>query len=125
VFLDQMAQVRRGENKNGVWHVDIDRPGTYEFTLRRWPAEAKLPIAAASPPYRAADGILPAGVPLPIAQARIELGGLNRTTAVGPQDQSVTFAAELKAGPAELQTWFLDAGGKELCGAYFVEVRRR
>lgn len=125
VFLDQMAQVRRGERKNGVWHVEIDRAGTYEFTLRRWPTEAQTAIAAATPEYRAADGVLAAGVALPIAQARLKIGDFDRTAKVATDDQSVTFTAELKAGPAELQTWFLDANVQEICGAYFVSVRRK
>jgi len=125
VFLDQMAQVRRGERKNGVWHLEIDRAGAYEFTLRRWPADARLPIVAAAPPYQAADGLLPAGIALPIAQARIKIGGFERTVEVGPQDQFITFTTELKAGPAEMQSWFLESGGKEVCGAYFAEVRRK
>ena len=124
VFLDQMAQVRRGEQKNGVWHLEVECDGTYALTLRRWPAEAKTPIAAGTPPYQAADAVLPAGVALPIAKARIKLGEFDRSADVGPRDEAVSFTAELKAGPIELQTWFLEVDGTEICGAYFVEVRR-
>jgi len=125
VFIDQMAQVRRGERKNGVWHVEIARAGTYEFTLRRWPAEADTPIAAGTPEYAAADGVLPAGVALPIVKARIKIGDFERAAAVAETDKSIAFAAELPAGPMELQTWFSDAEGKDLCGAYFALVRRK
>ena len=124
VFLDQMAQVRRGEKKNGVWHVEIARPGTYRFTLRRWPAEAEMAISAAAPKYEAADGILPAGAALPIARARLKIGDIERDGAVSLTDKSVVFTCELPAGPTQLQTWFQDAGGNEMCGAYFVEVTR-
>ncbi len=125
VFLDQMGQVRRGERKNGVWHLEIERDGTYEFTLRRWPAAANTPISAGTPPYQAADAVLPAGVALPIARARLKLGAVDRSADVGPKDQAVTFTAALKAGAVELQTWFLAADGSEICGAYLVEVRRK
>ena len=41
-------------------------------------------------------------------------------------DKEATFTVRLKAGQKlPLQTWFLDAGGKELCGAYFAYVRRK
>jgi arylsulfatase len=124
VFLDQSAQVRRGESKNGVWHLEIEREGEYEFVLRRWPEEANTAITAATPPYQGADGVFPAGVALPIAKARIKVQGHDETSPVAPDDKAVAFTARLQSGPAELQTWFYDAEGKELCGAYYVVVKR-
>jgi arylsulfatase len=124
VFLDQSRQVRRGERKNGVWHLEIERDGRYEFTLRRWPKEAEAPISAGLPQYEAADGVMPPGVDLPIAKARIRLGSLDESRGVGPTDAEVQFSALLKAGPVELQTWFYDADGREICGAYYVYVQR-
>ena len=125
VFLDQMAQVRRGERKNGVWHLEVDRDGEYEFELRRWPAEADLPLAAAAPPYRGVDGEYPAGAALPIAKARLKMADFEKAVAVDPKDAAVSFRVTLARGQADLQTWFYDEGGQELCGAYFVYVRRR
>jgi arylsulfatase A-like enzyme len=125
VFLDQMAQVRRGERKNGVWHLEVDRDGQYEFELRRWPAEADLPIPAASPAHRGVDGVYPAGVALPIAKARIKVADFDQTVAVAADDRAVSFPVTLARGPVELQTWFYDEGGKELSGAYFVYVQRQ
>jgi hypothetical protein len=120
-----MAQVRRGERKNGVWHLEIARPGTYRFTLRRWPAEAHTAISAGTSQFQATDGVLPAGIALPIARARLKIGELERDSAVGPTATSVEFTCELPAGPVQLQTWFQDASGDEVCGAYFVEVTRQ
>jgi hypothetical protein len=31
----------------------------------------------------------------------------------------------LTAGKTRLQTWFYDANGKELCGAFYVTVERK
>jgi hypothetical protein len=123
VFLDQMAQVRRGEHKNGVWHVEVERDGQYELTLRRWPKEADTAISAGTPEFQGVDGRYPAGVALPIVEARMKLGASDQSIAVGPKDKAVTFTVALKRGPTELQTWFYDKGGLELCGAYFVYVR--
>ncbi|HEX5104275.1 MAG TPA: arylsulfatase [Pirellulaceae bacterium] len=124
VFLDQMAQVRRGERKNGVWHLEVEMGGKYEFTLRRWPAEADLPIVAASPEHRGTDGSYPPGVALPIAKARIKIGELDQSAPIGADDKAVTFQTALEKGPVELQTWFYDADGGAICGAYLVEIRR-
>ena len=37
---------------------------------------------------------------------------------------SVVFRLKLKAGKKRLQTWFMDDKGDELCGAYYVHVKR-
>ncbi len=124
VFLDQSAQVRRGEKKNGVWNVLVERAGDYEIALRRWPVEADAPIRAGVPEYKGADGTYPAGVALPVAKARLRVGDTDLSRPVALEDRAATFKVALKAGRARLQTWFLDAEGRELCGAYYVYVRR-
>jgi arylsulfatase len=125
VFLDQGAQVRRGEKKNGVWHVDVAAAGDYEFELRRWPREAGAVITDGLPAQKHADGEFPAGVALPIAKVRLKIGGFDQSRVVAAADKAVTFTAKLKSGQTQLQTWFYDAEGKELCGAYYVYARRK
>lgn len=39
-------------------------------------------------------------------------------------DKAATFTVELTAGKTHLMTWFYDADGRELCGAFYVDVRR-
>jgi len=55
VFLDQGANVRRGERKNGIWYLDVARDGEYEFELRRWPRECGAALDAALPPLKIAE----------------------------------------------------------------------
>jgi arylsulfatase len=54
----------------------------------------------------------------------MKVGASDQSADVGPNEKKVTFTVTLKRGPAELQTWFSDKDGRELCGAYFVYVRR-
>jgi arylsulfatase len=123
---DQAAQVRRGEKRNAPWNVLVERDGEYEISLRRWPAEADLPITAASPPFKGPEGSnFPAGVALPVAKARLKIGDTDRDAPVKETDKAITFTVTLKAGRTQLQTWFYDAAGKELCGAYYTDVRRK
>jgi arylsulfatase A-like enzyme len=124
-FIDQSAQVRRGEAKNGPWYVTLEGAGRYEFSLRRWPVEADAAITAGLPEVKVTDGTLPAGKALPVASARLQVGTHDERKSVSPQDKRVSFTAELPAGNTEIRTWFLDADGKELCGAYYVTVTRR
>jgi arylsulfatase len=125
VFLDQGAQVRRGLRVNGPWNVVVDRDGEYEFELRRWAREADAPLAAELPPTTFVDGVSAPGVALPIAKARVKIAGFDESRLTAAEDKAATFVATLKAGRTQLQTWFYDEDGNELCGAYYVYVRRR
>lgn len=125
-FLDQSSQVRAGLRRNGVWNLKVARGGRYEIELRRWPREAAAPITAPLPsPAADYDGTSRAGVALPITRARLKIGGFDQTKSVLATDQAVRFTTRLKSGPAKLQTWFADAHGAEICGAYYVYVERK
>jgi arylsulfatase A-like enzyme len=123
-FLDQGAQVRAGLRRNGAWNVEVAKAGNYEISLRRWPAEADAAIRAGLPAVKHADGEFPAGVALPVATARLRVADFDATRPVGADDKAVTFAVKLAAGRTKLQTWFADADGQEIAGAYYVTVRR-
>jgi arylsulfatase len=126
VYCDNMYDLRAGRNRNGPWHLRVEKDGTYEFELRRWPREADAAITAGVPVFKAVDGQLPAGKALPIARARLRLGDVDESKPVGANDKGITFTLKLKAGTrTKLQTWFYDVDGKELCGAYFAYVRRK
>lgn len=123
VFLDQQRQVRRGDARSGPWGLDVAREGEYVFELRRWSREADAPLNAGLPPFRQIDGTLPEGKALPIAKAKLRVGAVEQTRDVNPGDTFASFVVPLKKGRIKAQTWFYDAGGKELCGAYYVYVQ--
>jgi len=126
VYCDNMQNLRAGVNRNGPWHIFVEQGGRYEISLRRWPKEADAAISAGVPAFKAVDGTLPPGKALPIAKARLKIGDvLDDLKPVGPQDKAVTFSATLKGGTkTQMQSWFYDGDGKELCGAYFAYVQR-
>lgn len=124
VFVDQQVQIRRGERKNGVWHLHAAESGTYEFELRRWPREADLPLSAGLAETKVTDGIYQAGEPLPIRAARLRVGDQELSSPVHDTDKAVCFRLQLNEGPIELQTWFEDTQRQEICGAYYVYVHR-
>ncbi|NNJ26255.1 arylsulfatase [Alienimonas chondri] len=124
VFVDQQAQVRRGDRKNGTWSLSVARPGRYELTLRRWPKESGLQLDAPAPAYDAVDGTFPAGVALPIAAATVTAAGRTVPAPVSADGTACTVQLDLPAGPLDLQTTFLDADGEEICGAYYLTVER-
>lgn len=127
VYCDNMQQLRQGVNKNGPWHIKVEQNGDYEIGLRRWPRAAMAPIAAGVPAFKAVVGGLPPGKALPIVKARLKVGNLlDATTPVKPDDQEVTFRVRLQAGTEIVcQSWFYDAAGQELSGAYFAYITRQ
>jgi arylsulfatase len=135
VFLDQSAQVREGVQINGPWNVQVDRAGDYEVRLRRWPEESHLALGANDPdrvmrtdvnpsPGNKTDQMVPTKA-LPIARARLKVGDQEQAIDVDPADQAVVFNLRLEPGRTQLQTWFYGPKGAELCGAYYVYVRRK
>lgn len=124
-FLDQGRQVRDGLRRNGAWNIVVDRAGEYEFELRRWPREADAAIAAGLPASQYTDGKSAPGVDLPIEGARLKIGDFDERRTVTSDAKQVAFTAQLPAGRTQLQTWFYDGQGKEICGAYYVYVRRK
>ncbi len=126
VYCDNMTNLRNGKEANGPWRILVEKDGTYEVELRRWPREADAAIAGPVPAFQAVDGSLPPGKALPIKSARLKVAGVDETKPVGPRDKGVTFTVKLTAGQKlPLQTWFYDAAGNQLCGAYFTYVLRK
>ena len=109
---------------NCPWNVLVERDGRYEIALRRWPKEADTAITAPLAPYEGVDGTFPEGKALPAAKARLKIGQVDVSKPVTPNDKAATFTVRLAAGKTRLETWFYDAEGKELCGAFYVDVRR-
>lgn len=121
VFLDQQWQIRR-QKKNGAWTLLVERNGKYTFSLRRWPVEAGLAISEDAPEHQGVDGTFPAGEAFPIARAELKIADAHQSKSVSARDQEARFTVPLKRGRAELQTWFRDSDGNEICGAYYVCV---
>jgi len=109
---DQDA-VREGVQVSGFWAVDIERDGTYQFELRRWPKELDEPINAA----------VLGGKAISAMEARLKVADIDVTKPVPTDARSVAFEVELKAGKGRLQTWFISDKG-ESRGAYYVYAKR-
>ena len=108
------GHVRGGSATQSFWMVQVAKTGTYEIALRRWPAEADTPINAA----------LKGGKPIRVSKARLKIGQIDQTIPVAASDKAATFRVNLKAGPAKLETWFIDPKGAAGHGAYYAYVKR-
>jgi arylsulfatase A-like enzyme len=129
------AFVRKGQVCNGYWEVQVERPGVYEFELRRWPREAGHALATGidgddiewhreGVSDRSRDHYT-GGTALPIRRACLKVTGHPPlSTDVAPDDTAAVLEVELKPGPAHVQTWLTD-GSNFNVGAYYVYVRRK
>jgi len=95
-----------GGLSNGFWAVDVDRAGTYELKLMRWPVQARRKLREKF---------------INVVKAQLTVANVDETVAVGPEANSATFKVKLPAGETKLQAQFIDAKGKA-AGAFFVYV---
>lgn len=124
VFIDQQRQVRRADLKNGWWELEVAQAGEYEFSLRRWPADSGLAIRDGVDATTVTDGELVAGRALDLKGARMAIGSFSGSKPIAEEAGEVTFRTRLEAGPTRLYTWFDDAFGQAVLGAYYVHVKR-
>jgi hypothetical protein len=113
-----------GGPTGGLWHIQVEKEGEYEFTLRRWPERTHAVLgtvhdSTATGPYGVSKEFPT------IARARLEIAGLKEAATANPKAQSVTLSLNLPAGRTKLKAWFQDESGTDLVGAFFVTVRKR
>lgn len=117
VYADNAGHIRRAEGgpRGGPWNVRVARAGEYEVRLRRWPPEADLPLAAPNGEGSRA---------LPVAGAKLSAAGREAAAPAPEGAREVVLRVTLPAGDTQLQGWFTDAAGNDLCGAFYATVRR-
>lgn len=107
--------------------AEVEAPGTYRFSLRRWPEEMNEPIRAAAG-LTVPDGFTGAskrekGKALPIVKARLKVAGFDKTIEVTDDMTEATFTVPLKKGACDVHAQFIGDDGKAY-GAYFLYVKR-
>lgn len=123
-YADNQENIRGCVMDSGTWHVDVARDGLYNLTLRRWPEESGLGIAAPAPVMHGVDGTLPEGVALPVSSVWLRAGSEEQTQRVTERATHVTFRMALTRGAAQVKSWWLDDGGNRLTGAFYLAVER-
>ena len=128
IYADNVGLVAEavGGPTGGRWHVRVERPGTYEFVLRRWPPKAAAALGAGVDLQ--GEGVQKKQAPVAksfptIARAHVRIAGREAQAAADPQAENAVLRVELPAGTTTLEAWFADAADEPLCGAFFVTVR--
>jgi arylsulfatase A-like enzyme len=114
-----------GNVQGGTWHLEAVKGGVYRFLLSRWPPHLNRPMTVKGPAKAIGGTLLREGkaVPVAVGCARVD-GGVIKEAVVKESDYQVAIEMELGKGPHELNAWFKDKEGKDVCAAYYVTIER-
>jgi arylsulfatase len=126
IYADNTGHVRSavGGPTGGRWNIQVETAGDYEFILRRWPEQSGAALGDAYDAKTAGPNSASRAFPT-IARAIIEIAEIEKSAEADPKSKGVTLTVTLPAGRTTLEAWFEDEPGNELCGAFFVTVRKR
>jgi arylsulfatase len=131
VYSDNVGHVRNavGGPQGGTWHVTVGTAGEYELSLRRWPRETNAALGAkhdVAPALAelAGKAMAAPSKTFPIARGLVRIAGKEASAATAPAEQEATLRVTLPVGTTTLNAWFQDDKGNDLCGAFFVYVKR-
>lgn len=113
-----------GEKEGGVWNLNVEKSGTYEISLSRWPFHLDRKMTLRGPEYAVGGTKLREGKALPVASGSLSIN--NSTPVVhqpAPDGSRIDYKMDLKKGHTKLQAWLNDPDGKPLTGAYYVRVK--
>ena len=112
----EQNMVKKGDKGSGFIAIEFEKPGTYNFDLRRWPKEIEkeTTLTSAGP-----------GTALEIATARVKIWNgdtvyVDETKKADPNADGVNFTLKnLPKGPAFIQTWFYNAADEMVGAVYY------
>jgi len=115
-----------GDPKGGPWQIFVKESGKYQLELSRWPFHLNRSLTIAGPKKAVGGTVLRPGKAVPIASGYVSVNNnvpisANNTTT---NAKKITIDIDINAGKNTLQAWFKDKDGQDLCGAYFVRVKK-
>jgi len=115
-YADNLGNLMAG-NRTGKWNIEVDTKGVYDIILYRWHPVSGLPL---NKPAEDNAGNLRGAIP--VGRARLKIAGFDQMVKTADNQAEVKFTVSLDTGHYELETWFFDRNGKELCSAYYTMV---
>lgn len=128
VDVDNHHRVSAAEGgpRGGVFHLKVMRTGNYRIELRRWPFHTGEPLGSPGPKHtvagRSLEEVIANRPALDIAAAVLRVGQQEMRATTSPEALGVRFEVPLQEGETQLQAWFQDRQGNDLCGAFYVNI---
>ncbi|MEM7782678.1 MAG: hypothetical protein AAF623_04935, partial [Planctomycetota bacterium] len=125
------SHVLGGLRTNGMIDLEVAKPGKYQFELRRWPRELDLEIQQLPPEIARNPRKLDIknkflhtkGRRIFASKAVLEIDDLKLESRVLAKQKRVIFKLDLKPGPVNLKTYFVEPNDESV-GAYYVYVTK-
>ena len=115
-----------GPSKGGVWHIEVAAGGKYKLELSRWPFHLERNLTDVGPDTSIGGTKLRTGKALNIEFGCISLN--NREPVVMRKSDGkankIVIDMILPKGKHSLRAWFKDASGLNVCGAYYLRVKK-
>ncbi|WP_111709802.1 arylsulfatase [Lutibacter citreus] len=127
--LYSQKMIRQALHTNGYTYIDVEVPGKYLITLRRWPNELDKSIRSADLDYMPMDPSThvmkrdkqPA-LAIKAQKARLKVADFDAIKIVHKEDSEIKFEVELIKGVQKIQTWFL-LDDKTTTAAYYTYIK--
>ena len=114
-----------GTPRGGEMKIEVLETGNYLVELSRWPFHLNRKLTIAGPDKTFAETKLVTGRALPIEYGCLSLNNaeplVNKNN---PEATKISFEVKLTKGKNTIQSWFRDANGNDLKGAYYVKLNK-
>ncbi len=119
------VHIRQGIEGSGYWDISVEKSGTYQIELARWPKESGLALSKEAVPIPATERTheRPKGKSFDMCGAFLQMQGVQHMKTLEGDEKVASFEVSLIQGKTTLQTWFLCFSG-ELIGSYYVYIRK-
>jgi hypothetical protein len=110
-----------GGNKGGTWTIQVVKEGKYKLELSRWPFHLNRKLTDLGPQTTIGGFPMSQGIALPINNGCVSLN--HKTPIVSHANTSykaIEIEMYLPKGLNNIQAWFQDKNGKNICGAYYI-----
>ena len=111
----------------GALSVNFKQSGTYEISLRRWPKETHLPLAAEVEDARAATPfweVQTKGKRMDFDSGFLRLGDKEYRLSLNPEDEAAKLSVYIKAGKTTMETGFWLKNGEKTT-AFYTDISRK
>ncbi|MEC8723956.1 MAG: arylsulfatase [Bacteroidota bacterium] len=111
----------------GALSVNFKKSGTYEISLRRWPKETNLPLAAEVEDARAATPFWEAqtkGERMDLDSGFLKLGDKEYRLSLNPEDEAAKISVYISAGKTTMETGFWLKNGEKTT-AFYTDISRK
>ena len=117
-----------GTPRGGEMKIEVLEAGDYLVELSRWPfhLNRSLTIVGPDKTFAETETILNPGKALPIEFGCFSLNNTEPMVAkTSPDATKISFGVKFEKGRNTIQSWFRDANGNDLKGAYYVRLTKK